>query len=202
MAEAGQLIFISGGVRSGKSSFAEKTAMELTKNTKGNLHYIASGVAFDAEMKDRIHRHQVQRNEGEQQWTTWEEPYFLHNLSTFFQPNDIVLFDCLTNLLNNRLFQTEERLMDPSFHEEIKKSIIEGILSIQKNCHTLIVVSNEILNEPIYSSDLVLVYAKLLGRLNQQVVSMAKEAVLVEAGVPIYMKKEGDEVALRDGWSM
>lgn len=202
MAEAGQLIFISGGVRSGKSSFAEKTAMELTKNTKGSLHYIASGVAFDAEMKDRIHRHQVQRNEGEQQWTTWEEPYFLHNLSTVFQSNDIVLFDCLTYLLNNRLFQIEERLMDPSFHEEIKKSTMEGILTIQKNCHTLIVVSNEILNEPIFSSDLVLVYAKLLGRLNQQVVSIAKEAYLVEAGIPICMKKEGDDVAFRNRRSL
>ncbi len=92
--------------------------------------------------------------------------------------------------------------MDPSFHEEVKKSIIEGILSIQKNCHTLIVVSNEILNEPILSSDLVLVYAKLLGRLNQRVVAMAKEAYLVEAGVPICMKKEGDDLAFRDGRSM
>lgn len=202
MAEAGQLIFISGGVRSGKSSFAEKIAMELTKKTQGNLHYIASGVAFDEEMKDRIIRHQQQRNEGEQQWKTWEEPYFLHNLSIVFQPNDIVLFDCLTNLLNNRLFQTEERLMDRAFHEEIKKSVLEGILSIQKNCHTLIVVSNEILNEPIYSSDLVLVYAKLLGRLNQQVVARATEAYLVEAGTPICMKKEGDDVAFRDGRSM
>ncbi len=202
MAEGGKLIFISGGVRSGKSSFAEKTAMELTKITQGKLHYIASGVAFDTEMKDRIKRHQQQRNEGEQQWETWEEPYFLDNLSMVFQPNDIVLFDCLTNLLNNLLFQTEERLLDPFFHEEIKKSIIEGIFSIQKNCHTLIVVSNEILNEPIHSSDLVLVYAKLLGRLNQQVVAMAKEAYLVETGVPICMKKEGDGVAFRDGRSM
>lgn len=202
MAEAGQLIFISGGVRSGKSSFAEKIAMELTKKTQGNLHYIASGVAFDEEMKDRIIRHQQQRNEGEHQWKTWEEQYFLHNLSIVFQPNDIVLFDCLTNLLNNRLFQTEERLMDRAFHEEIKKSILEGIVSIQKNCHTLIVVSNEILNEPIYSSDLVLVYAKLLGRLNQQVVARAKEAYLVEAGIPICMKKEGDDDAFRDGRSM
>lgn len=92
--------------------------------------------------------------------------------------------------------------MDSSFHEEIKKSIIEGLLSIQKNCHTLIVVSNEILNEPIHTSDLVLVYAKLLGRLNQQVVARAMEAYLVEAGIPICMKKEDDDVAFCDGRSM
>jgi adenosylcobinamide kinase/adenosylcobinamide-phosphate guanylyltransferase len=79
---------------------------------------------------------------------------------------------------------------------------MEGILTIQKNCHTLIVVSNEILNEPIFSSDLVLVYAKLLGRLNQQVVSIAKEAYLVEAGIPICMKKEGDDIAFRNRWSL
>lgn len=193
MAEGGQLIFISGGVRSGKSSFAEKTVIELSKQTGGRLHYIASGVAFDTEMKDRIRRHQEQRNEGNEQWTTWEEPYFLHSLSPSFHRHDIVLFDCLTNLLNNRLFQTEERLMDPTFHEEIKKSIMEGILSIQKNCHSLIVVSNEILNEPILSSDLVLVYAKLLGKLNQEVVALAQEAYIVESGIPVCMKKERED---------
>jgi adenosylcobinamide kinase / adenosylcobinamide-phosphate guanylyltransferase len=202
MAEGGQLIFISGGVRSGKSSFAEKTSIELAKQTGGKLHYIASGVAFDAEMKDRIKRHQEQRNEGNEQWTTWEEPYLLHTLSPAFQHDDIVLFDCLTNLLNNRLFQTEERLMDPTFHEEIKKSIMEGIRSIQKACHSLVVVSNEILNEPIMSSDLVLVYAKLLGKLNQQVVAQAKEAYVVESGIPVCMKKEDEGIAFCDRRSM
>lgn len=202
MAEGGQLIFISGGVRSGKSSFAEKTAIEIANHSQGNLHYIASGVAFDREMKDRIKRHQEQRNEGDQQWTTWEEPYLLHTLSPSFQRHDIVLFDCLTNLLNNRLFQTEERLMDHTFHEEIKKSIMEGIVSIQKNCHSLIVVSNEILNEPIFSSNLVLVYAKLLGKLNQQVVALAKEAYIVESGIPVCMKKEGETIAFCDRRSL
>lgn len=195
MEACGKIIFVSGGVRSGKSNFAEQLAIETAGRIEGKLHYIASGQAVDAEMEERITRHQEQRNIGVNKWTTWERPFSIEDLASEFRSNDVVLFDCLTNLLNNLLFQTEASLVDPLFQEHTKAAIIEGILSVQKKCHTLIVVSNEILNEPIQSNDLVLVYAKLLGKLNQQVVSMANEAFLVESGIAVCKKKEEHEDA-------
>lgn len=195
MEACGKIIFVSGGVRSGKSSFAEQLAVEIAEKVDGRLHYIASGQAVDAEMEDRITRHQEQRNLGVNKWTTWERPFSIGELANEFKSNDIVLFDCLTNLLNNLLFQTEASLLDPIFQERTKASIVDGIVSVQKKCHTLIVVSNEILNEPIHSNDLVFVYAKLLGKLNQQVVSLANEAFLVESGIAVCKKKEVREDA-------
>lgn len=67
-------ILITGGARSGKSSFAERLARTISSEGI----YIATGIAFDDEMKDRIQRHrqdrEAQTNMG---WTTVEEPYAL-----------------------------------------------------------------------------------------------------------------------------
>ena len=48
------IILCSGGARSGKSEFAEQLALSL----KGQKAYVATGQAFDDEMKDRIKKHQ------------------------------------------------------------------------------------------------------------------------------------------------
>ncbi|WP_036117336.1 bifunctional adenosylcobinamide kinase/adenosylcobinamide-phosphate guanylyltransferase, partial [Lysinibacillus sphaericus] len=65
------LIFITGGVRSGKSHFAEKAAMQQYQaqfNTAKRLIYLASGLAVDREMEKRIHRHQADRQAQPIQW--------------------------------------------------------------------------------------------------------------------------------------
>ena len=56
------LLFISGGVRSGKSTLGEKFANELAS---GNKIYLATSKAYDEEMKQRIYKHQKDReNKG------------------------------------------------------------------------------------------------------------------------------------------
>ena len=68
---APQLCFVLGGVRSGKSAYAESLAIELSQVAGQPALYVATGVAFDEEMKDRIQRHQESRP---QDWSTLEEP--------------------------------------------------------------------------------------------------------------------------------
>ncbi|WP_404323027.1 bifunctional adenosylcobinamide kinase/adenosylcobinamide-phosphate guanylyltransferase [Cytobacillus firmus] len=189
MAE-GSLIFISGGVRSGKSSFAERTAAMLAMRTEGKLHYIAAGKAYDPEMEARIQRHQDDRDKSGLDWTTWEKPFALEEISGNFNHQDIILFDCLTTLLNNELFRAEDLWRNREYQENLSSDILMDITEIRKNCRTLIVVSNEVLNEPIYKNELVITYSKLLGTLHRNIVDMADEAYLVEAGIPIQMKGE------------
>lgn len=55
------LTFITGGARSGKSTFAEQTAARLALNEGGKLHYIATSKPSDEEMRLRIRRHKEQR---------------------------------------------------------------------------------------------------------------------------------------------
>ncbi|EWG09495.1 bifunctional adenosylcobinamide kinase/adenosylcobinamide-phosphate guanylyltransferase [Cytobacillus firmus] len=189
MAE-GSLIFITGGVRSGKSSFAERTAAALAEKTDGKLHYIAAGKAYDSEMEARIQRHQDDREKSGLGWTTWEKPSVLEEISGNFNHQDIILLDCLTTLLNNELFRAEDGWRNREFEDKLSSDILRAINEIRQKCRSLIVVSNEVLNEPIGENELVFTYAKILGMLHREIVKMADKALLVEAGIPIQMKGE------------
>lgn len=188
MAKQSSLIFISGGVRSGKSSFAERLAANIANQKKGSLHYIAAGQSSDPEMKERIARHQKDRSRSGLNWQTWEQPKDLKRLSNAFSSNDVVLLDCVTTLLNNEFFTADREWEHPVYQRKVKESIFQGIQLISETCHTLIVVSNEVLNEPIGKNALVFVYTRILGELHQLLVAEAKQAYLVEAGIPMQMK--------------
>ncbi len=182
------VIFISGGVRSGKSSFAEKFAAEAARKTDGQLNYIAAGQSTDREMVERITRHQIDRQKSGLGWKTWEQPVELGNIADVFTKNDIVLFDCLTTLLNNEFFQQDDEWKKPDFQAKVRNSILSGIEKIAQNCQLLIIVSNEVLNEMQGDNELVRIYGRMLGQLHQQIVAIAEYAYLVEAGIPLLMK--------------
>lgn len=190
MAGESSLIFITGGVRSGKSSFAEKLSADLAGKTGGNLHYIAAGQANDPEMEARIRRHQEDRRKSGLCWTTWEKPSGLAEMFAVFDRNDIVVLDCLTTLLNNELFLAEDLWRERRFQEKVSTDILQGIDRIRQRCKAIIIVSNEVLNEPIGRNKLVFTYGKILGRLHQTITAMADQAYLVEAGLKVQMKGE------------
>ena len=98
----GKLTFISGGVRSGKSAFAEKILVEQAGNCGGRLVYIASGTRMDPEMEQRIETHRQDR--AENNWLTIEKPMNLEEVVPFIRQNDFVLWDCLTTWLANELY--------------------------------------------------------------------------------------------------
>lgn len=180
--ETSSLIFVTGGVRSGKSSFAEKLAIERAKEIGGKLHYVATSETVDEEMKRRIARHQKERAEGEFPWKTWEQPSDIGKLAAYFQKGDVLLLDCLTTLINNELYLTNDT------EEEIFHRVETGIAALKERCSMLIIVSNEVLFDPAGENKLVLTYWKLIGRLHQKIVKMADEAYLVECGIPIRKK--------------
>lgn len=188
MANQSSLVFITGGVRSGKSQFAEKTASQLWKSSqKSNLHYIATMVESDSEMRNRIYRHQEDRIRSGLGWQTWEKPNKIGELAPFHE-NDIVLLDCLTTWLNNELFfQGDCWQKQTSQHDLIEKMWTE-IQGLSKGIGTFIIVSNEVLHEPVGSNELVYVYRRILGELHQRIVERARCAYLVESGIPVVMK--------------
>jgi adenosylcobinamide kinase / adenosylcobinamide-phosphate guanylyltransferase len=182
------LIFITGGVRSGKSTFAEKTAEAAAVSSNGRLHYIAAGKSSDEEMAERILLHQKQRDESGSVWRTWEQPAGIGMLAAGFTRQDILLLDCLTTLLNNELFSTNGSWESEIFQEAITERILRDIQSLAESAGVLIIVSNEVQYEPIEAGSVSHIYARLLGRIHQRIVSMAGKAYLVEAGIPRLMK--------------
>jgi adenosylcobinamide kinase/adenosylcobinamide-phosphate guanylyltransferase len=102
------MILILGGTKSGKSSFASRRAAD--RENLGPVAYLATALAGDEEMKDRIARHQADRPSS---WLTVEEPvdpagYFTglnsDTPSTTTPAGPVtVLLDCITLWLTNLL---------------------------------------------------------------------------------------------------
>src|ERR1700730_11762576 len=97
-----QLILILGGARSGKSTFAE----QLAQRSGRSVALIATATAGDADMRERIERHQTSRP---LEWQTIEEPLDLVKaLHTAISVADVLLLDCMTLWLSNWLMQQDE----------------------------------------------------------------------------------------------
>lgn len=185
--ENASLIFITGGVRSGKSRFAEELAIRKAILTGAKLHYLAPGVASDPEMEKRIQRHRRGRQQSKADWTTWEQPHDIGKLSGCFNKNSILVLDCLTTLLNNELFLNDKK-WDEIFLRRIHNKILTGITSLLADSQQLIVVSNEVLQDLSQGNELVWEYSRIIGQLHQDLVNIAEQAYLVESGVPMMMK--------------
>lgn len=189
--ETASITFITGGVRSGKSSFAEKVAINNAMEMDCSLHYIATSEPSDNEMKERIARHQKDRKESGSSWKTWEQATNIGSLASHFHKDDVILLDCLTTLLSNELFAHDENREHLVLNkEEVFQRIWTGIKGLEENCHHMVLVSNEVLSEPIPHSELMMTYCQLLGKLHQKITSVANQAYVVEAGIPLLMKGE------------
>ena len=98
----GKLILVTGGARSGKSSFAERLALKLGD---GRAAYIATAQIFDDEMKFRVAVHRSRRGEN---WQTFEAPFDAdEKISAAAKNFGVILFDCVTLYVSNFLCAAE-----------------------------------------------------------------------------------------------
>jgi len=185
------LVFITGGVRSGKSNFAERMA-RFYETGESRLIYIATSNITDEEMALRVKRHQRDRNKSDKRWMTIESPINVSHVANQLERKDIVLLDCLTNLAANELFQGWEsgieRWHNESYRREVFERIWAGIINLNKHCHDLYIVSNELFYDIPLEDEGSKYYLQLLGSLHQEIVSQADKAILVENGIPCFKK--------------
>ena len=165
---------ILGGARSGKSRLAE----QIAKDSGVAVTYIATAQAFDAEMQERIHHHQVQRPEH---WTVIEEPLYLANcLIELDQPNQVILVDCLTLWMSNLLMHENPELQ----RHQCQKLL--DILPILES--DVILVSNETGLGVIPMGEISRKFVDESGRLHQQLGKIADKVVFCVAGFPMILK--------------
>ncbi len=172
------LIFVSGGARSGKSTFAEKLVMNGVQY--GDLHYIATSTVTDSEMASRIGHHQSSRGD---QWITWEQQANLHHLKDHLTTKDSVLLDCLTILTANELFRDGSLQNEITVYHKILHNVNQ-LLHVKK----LVIVSNDLFSNGVHKDESTFVYMKLLGALHQEIVTIADYAYSVTHGIPKLMK--------------
>jgi adenosylcobinamide kinase/adenosylcobinamide-phosphate guanylyltransferase len=172
-----KLVFITGGARSGKSSFAQKYAESI----EGVRTYIATAIPFDKEMEERIKKHQQMRDS---KWHNLiEEPYDLKKVVSDLNKNtDVALIDCITIWINNLLYKFENNI--EKTREEIDK-FIENILQIEYN---LFIVSNEVGMGIIPDNKLARIFRDISGETNQKIAKIADEFYTSFSGFPLRLK--------------
>ena len=175
---AGRLIFVCGGVRSGKSTYAEKRILEASSNRR---IYMASGRASDAEMEERIRQHRTER-EGFG-WLTIEQPTDLAQAIPHLQKGDAILWDCLTTYLANELYdgwETGSVCADiPGCMDKKWTFLQQAIRNMRAIADLMVIVSNEVLDEPVQNE----VYQRWLGTIHRWLAAEADEAIEVEFGM-------------------
>ena len=182
------IILCSGGARSGKSEFAEQLALSL----KGRKAYVATGQAFDDEMKDRIKKHQMRRGK---EWITFEIPLHLHkNWEQIKNVSDVILIDCLTMFTSNHVFahgdintQEDSNRIESIILEELRLLLQEINNSNDK---TVIFVTNEIGLGIVPENKLARYFRDITGRVNREVASAANKLYLTISGVTIELKSQ------------
>ena len=181
------IILCSGGARSGKSEFAEQLALSL----KGRKAYVATGQAFDDEMKD-IKKHQLRRGK---EWITFEIPLHLHkNWEQIKNVSDVILIDCLTMFTSNHVFAHGDINTQEDFNR-IESIILEELrLLLQEinnsNDKTVIFVTNEIGLGIVPENKLARYFRDITGRVNREVASAANKMYLTISGVTIELKSQ------------
>ena len=164
--------FITGGARSGKSSFALSAASGI----HGRRAYIATAQALDAEMKERIERHRQERPSG---WDTLEEPLAVSNLLNEIHGNyEVILIDCLTLWLSNLMLNNADIAAE-----------LKSFICAVKECRAeLYIVTNEVGMGIVPENELARSFRDHAGTMNRLVAGAADRVYMLCSGIPVRIK--------------
>lgn len=204
------IVMVTGGARSGKSSFAERWCMKHADRA----YYIATAQAYDTEMERRIALHRQDRASADYAWETIEEPLQLRGLlrklsdtvpaevysnpaAAYTEPiavyteepevsaAPVVLIDCLTLWLSNVLLAIGEQADGEAKVIREIDLLLEAVASYSG---TIVIVTNEVGSGIVPAYPLGRLYRDLAGVMNRRLAAIAEQVFLVTAGIPIELK--------------
>jgi adenosylcobinamide kinase / adenosylcobinamide-phosphate guanylyltransferase len=173
---------VTGGVRSGKSAFAE----EMCRSWGGRVLYVATGgVPRDEEMRARVEYHRQRRPRD---WSLIEEPLEPQQWLSDLESHDIVLIDSLSAWVANRVMQVDES------DQESRRRLPEALET--EWCRLLpvfdrkktVIVTDETGLGGVALSPMGRLFQESLGRVNQRTARFAGEVWMVVSGIPWRLK--------------
>lgn len=172
------ITLVLGGARSGKSSYAEKLAMESGLP----VTYIATAQVFDDEFKARVQHHKDRRPAG---WTLVEEPHHLaQTIARLAKPNQCLIVDCLTIWLAQWICADCNPPKNSNWQQE-REAFLRLLPTL---AGTIILVSNEVGMGIVPLGEINRQFQDEQGRLNQAVAEIANSVVFIAAGLPLKLK--------------
>lgn len=165
------LTVVLGGARSGKSRLAER----LITATDCPRIYIATAEGWDDEMRARITQHRADRGP---EWDTWDAPHDLAAALTRVPSGAVVLLDCATLWLTNRMLAEADLVAEYA-------ALLEALAACAS---PVVVVTNEVGLSIVPENALARRFRDEQGRLNQHLAAQAGLVVAVMAGLPLVLK--------------
>ncbi len=166
------IYYISGGARSGKSSYAQQLALSISSNPV----YLATARKWDVDFEQRIKRHQQDRDE---RWENIEEERYPSKLEL---KGRVIVLDCvtlwLTNFFSDTKYDVEETL-------KLIKTEFDKLAGIEA---TWIIISNEIGMGMHADTEIGRKFADLQGWINQHIAQSADKAIFMVSGLPLELK--------------
>lgn len=167
-----RIILITGGQRSGKSSFAQKTALSLSPSPV----YLATSRIWDDEFRQRVERHKANRGS---EWTNIEEE---KNLSRHALAGRTIVIDCVTLWATNFFFDLDADI------DTALNAIKEEFDTFTAQDATFIFVTNEIGLGGVSENQVQRKFTDLQGWTNQYIAQQADQVYLMVAGIPLQVK--------------
>ncbi|MEF9951386.1 MAG: bifunctional adenosylcobinamide kinase/adenosylcobinamide-phosphate guanylyltransferase [Clostridium sp.] len=179
------MILVTGGARSGKSSYGESLIKEYN-----NCLYIATSIPFDEEMKERVKRHRLDRPSH---WDTLEA-YKDFDVLLKDKINDYqgIIVDCITIMISNILLENCKNMTHEEFEDAEKIAIeeVDKLLNILEDFQgRAVIVTNEVGFGVVPESRLGRYFRDIAGRVNQLIAKRANEVYLVVSSIPVAIKK-------------
>jgi adenosylcobinamide kinase/adenosylcobinamide-phosphate guanylyltransferase len=179
-------ILILGGVRSGKSQFAQ----DLAARIGGPVLFVATGEALDEEMRQRIDEHRRVRPSG---WRTVEAPVNVGpRVREQIGDARVVIVDCLTLLVSNVIGRCgdPEQVDAGIVSQKVAAEIEELTTCIEQVEATFILVSNEVGMGLVPDNRLGRIYRDCLGKANRELAQRVGTVHFMVAGIPMTVKGE------------
>lgn len=181
----GKIILVTGGSRSGKSTFAEN----LLKD-KDDVLYIATAIVTDKEMEKRVQKHKERRNPI---WGTYEgykglDKVFMEDCHKY------IMLECVGTMVTNLMFDktydfdTISQKEISELSDNIKSEVEKMISAAKKKDKDLIIVTNEVGWSLVPEYRLGRIFSDILGNLNQLIANLSDEVYLVACGLPLKLK--------------
>lgn len=170
-----ETVLIIGGCRSGKSAHA----LYLANQFSGNKIFMATCLALDKEMEQRVLHHQKQRGEN---WETLEVPLLLsESIRENSRRGHVILVDCLTLWINNLIMENNDS-------EAIDRCVQQLVRSLKKAECPVILVSNEVGTGIVPENRLGRLFRDIAGFANQKIAACVDRVVWMVAGIPMEIK--------------
>ncbi len=153
-------VFISGGCKNGKSTYAERIAVTLSKNVKP-LYYIATMLPVDDEDRERIQRHRLSRKGLG--FETVELGLDLASITGLCNMEGTFLLDSVTALLANEMFTA-----DGAIHTDAHLKVSQDIQEVLKVAGNMVLVSDYIFSDAELFDEFTEAYRKGLAYVDRQ----------------------------------